>query len=71
MVSGEFPAGTILVDAQAMPGPRGATDAIGLGPTVPRILMGKVAVATLPLGPNGARPLPIDQPDVAGACDRL
>src|SRR5215472_12614050 len=55
----------------ALPGPRGATDAISIGPTLPRILTGKAAVATLPLGPGGARPLPIDQPEVGAAFDRL
>ena len=55
----------------ALPGPRGATDAISIGPTVPRILAGKAPVATLTLGPNGAQPLPIDQPDIANAFDRL
>jgi uncharacterized protein (DUF1501 family) len=55
----------------ALPGPRGATDAIGVGPTVPRILAGKAPVATLPLGPNGTQPLPIDQPQIASAFDRL
>jgi len=55
----------------ALPGPRRATDAISIGPTVPRILAGKAPVATLPLGPNGARPLPIDQPEIASAFDRL
>lgn len=55
----------------ALPGPRGATDAIGVGPTIPRILAGKAPVATLPLGPNGAQPLPIDQPQIASAFDRL
>jgi uncharacterized protein (DUF1501 family) len=55
----------------ALPGPRGATDAISVGPTLPRILTGKAAVATLPLGPGGARPLPIDQPEVGAAFDRL
>ena len=55
----------------ALPGPRGATDAISIEPTVPRILAGKAPVATLPLGPNGARPLPIDQPEIADAFDRL
>ena len=55
----------------ALPGPRGATDAISIGPTVPRILAGKAPVATLPLGPNGARPLPIDQPEIGNAFDRL
>src|SRR5215469_10880319 len=55
----------------ALPGPRGVTDAIGVGPTVPRILAGQAAVATLPLGPDGAQPLPIDQPQIASAFDRL
>src|SRR6202022_447530 len=54
-----------------LPGPPGATDAISIGPTVPRILAGKTPVATLPLGPNGARPLPLDQPEIARAFDRL
>jgi uncharacterized protein (DUF1501 family) len=55
----------------ALPGPRGATDAISIGPTLPRILAGKAAVATLRLGPSGAKALPIDQPDVGAAFDRL
>jgi uncharacterized protein (DUF1501 family) len=55
----------------ALPGPRGPADAISIGPTVPRILVGKAPVASLPLGPEGARPLPIDQPEVGSAFDRL
>jgi uncharacterized protein (DUF1501 family) len=55
----------------ALPGPRGAMDAISVGPTLPRILAGKAAVATLPLGPGGAQPSPIDQPDIGAAFDRL
>jgi uncharacterized protein (DUF1501 family) len=55
----------------ALPAPHGATDAISIGPTMPHILAGRATVATLPLGPNGARPQPIDQPDVASAFDRL
>jgi len=55
----------------ALPGPRGATGAISIGPTVPRILAGRAPVATLPLGPNGAQPLPIDQPEIGDAFDRL
>ena len=38
----------------ALPGPRGATEAISIGPTVPRILAGKAPVASLPLGRDGA-----------------
>jgi uncharacterized protein (DUF1501 family) len=55
----------------ALPGPRGAIDAISIGPTVPRILTGKAPVATLRLGPTGAQPLPIDRPEIADAFDRL
>jgi uncharacterized protein (DUF1501 family) len=55
----------------ALPGPRGPTDAISIGPTLPHILAGKAPVATLPLGPNGAKPLPIDQPEIGSAFDRL
>lgn len=55
----------------ALPGPRGAMDAVSVSPTLPRILAGKAAVATLPLGPRGARALPIDQPNVGAAFDRL
>src|SRR5712691_5422914 len=40
----------------ALPGPRGPTEALSIGPTVPHILAGKAAVASLPLGPNGAQP---------------
>ena len=55
----------------ALPGPRGATDAVSIGPTLPRILAGKAPVATVPLGPGGAQALPIDQPDIGSAFDRL
>ena len=55
----------------ALPGPRGPTEAIAIGPVVPQILAGRAPVATLPLGPDGARPLPLDRPEVASAFDRL
>ncbi len=55
----------------ALPGPRGPTEAICIGPIVPQILAGKAPVATLSLGPDGARPLPLDKPEVASAFDRL
>jgi uncharacterized protein (DUF1501 family) len=54
-----------------LPGPRGVTDAVSVGATLPRILAGKAPVATVPLGPNGAQPLPLDQPDIGSAFDRL
>src|SRR5262249_27528726 len=55
----------------ALPGPHGPTEAISVGPTLPRILMGNVPVASVTLGPDGARTLPIDQPEIANAFDRL
>jgi uncharacterized protein (DUF1501 family) len=55
----------------ALPCPRGPIDAISIGPTLPQILAGNMPVATLPLGPAGIKPLPIDQPEVASAFDRL
>lgn len=55
----------------ALPGPHGPTEAIGIGPTVPQILAGKAPVATLLLGPDGAKPSPLDQPEVGSAFDRL
>jgi uncharacterized protein (DUF1501 family) len=56
---------------QALPGRRGPTDAISVGPTLARILTGAAPVANLPLGPDPARALPIDQPQLAGPFDRL
>jgi uncharacterized protein (DUF1501 family) len=55
----------------ALPGRRGPTDAISIGATLARILTGAAPVANLPLGPNPARALPIDQPQLAEAFDRL
>lgn len=56
---------------QALPGPRGPTDAVSLGPTLPRILRGAAPVANLPLGPGAAAALPTDRPALAAAFDRL
>ncbi len=55
----------------AMPGNRSSTEALSLGPTVPRILAGKVPVANMPLGREAARPLPLDRPVVEASFDRL
>jgi uncharacterized protein (DUF1501 family) len=55
----------------ALPGPRTPTDALSVGPTLPFILKGSVAVANLPLGPKAAQPMAIDQPQVASAFDKL
>jgi uncharacterized protein (DUF1501 family) len=56
---------------QQLPGRRGPTDAVSIGPTLPRILSGKAAVANLPLGPAAATPMAIDRPELAAAFDRL
>ena len=56
---------------QALPGPRGPTDAISVGPTLPRILSGNAPVADLALGPAATPPAPIDRPELAAAFDRL
>ena len=55
----------------ALPGPRGPTDALSVGPTLPYILKGQVAVANLPLGPKAAAPMAIDRPEIASAFDKL
>jgi uncharacterized protein (DUF1501 family) len=55
----------------ALPGPHTPTDALSIGPTLPFILKGQVAVANLPLGPNAAQSIAIDQPAVASAFDKL
>ena len=56
----------------AMPGlSRDPTEAVAVGPTLPQILKGRMAVANLPLGPAAATPLAIDKPEIASAFDRL
>ncbi|HTW86965.1 MAG TPA: DUF1501 domain-containing protein [Candidatus Binataceae bacterium] len=54
-----------------MPGAHQPTEALSLGPTVPRILSGKMAVANLPLGRAAVRPMPLDRPIIETAFDRL
>jgi len=55
----------------AMPGAHQPTEALSVGPTVPRILSGKMAVANLPMGNNAARPIPMDRPLIETVFDRL
>jgi uncharacterized protein (DUF1501 family) len=55
----------------ALPGARTPTDALSVGPTLPFILRGSVAVANLPLGPRAAQPMAIDHPQIASAFDQL
>jgi uncharacterized protein (DUF1501 family) len=54
----------------AIPG-HSPTEAISLGPTVPRILSGRMEVANIALGRGAARPLPLDNPRIEEAFDRL
>jgi uncharacterized protein (DUF1501 family) len=55
----------------ALPGAHGPTEALSLGPTVPRILAGPLAVANIPLGRAADRPLPMDNPVIETSFDRL
>jgi len=54
-----------------MPGSHSATEALSLGPTVPRILAGRMAVANMPLGRAAERPMPLDRPIVEASFDRM
>jgi len=55
----------------ALPGPHSPTDALSVGPTLPYILQGPIAVANLPLGAKAAAPMAIDRPEIASAFDKL
>jgi uncharacterized protein (DUF1501 family) len=55
----------------ALPGPHAPTAALAVGPTLPQILRGRMAVANLPLGPAAGDALAVDRPEVAEAFDRL
>jgi uncharacterized protein (DUF1501 family) len=54
----------------ALPG-RSPTEAVSLGPVVPRILSGHMPVANIALGRGAARPMPLDNPRIEEAFDRL
>ena len=68
---GTTPDGWMNRTLAALPGTRSPTDALSVGPVLPFILRGPIAVANLPLGPNAAQPMAIDQPQVASAFDKL
>lgn len=51
--------------------PHRPMQALSLGPTLPRILRGRMTVANLPLGRAAARPMPLDRPPVTAAFNRL
>jgi uncharacterized protein (DUF1501 family) len=55
----------------ALPGVHQPTEALSLGPLLPRILSGSVPVANIPLGRGAARPMPVDNPNVERLFDRL
>src|SRR6185437_4145992 len=54
-----------------LPGPHGPTDALAVGPVLPFILKGRLAVANLPLGAAATQKQAIDRPEVASAFDKL
>ena len=54
-----------------LPGSHPATEAVSFGPTLPRILGGKVSVANVPVGKKAGRPMAIDRPVIADAFDRM
>jgi uncharacterized protein (DUF1501 family) len=55
----------------ALPDQRGPTDAIAIGPVLPQILRGKLAVSNLPLGPAASKPIAVDKPELAAMFDKL
>lgn len=55
----------------AMPGPALPTRAVSIGAVMPRILAGQANVTNVLPGPAGARPMPLDKPQIADAFDRL
>jgi uncharacterized protein (DUF1501 family) len=58
-----------LIDV--LPGARSATEAISVGPTLPRILSGRAAATNLALGNAATRPAPLDRPENQEAFDRI
>ncbi|MBI4524945.1 MAG: DUF1501 domain-containing protein [Deltaproteobacteria bacterium] len=56
---------------EVLPGRRNATDAISVGPTLPRILSGRISTTNLPLKPAGIRPMATDRAEIEAAFDRL
>ncbi len=54
-----------------LPGVHSATEAISVGPILPRILSGRAPATNLPLGNAATRPTPLDRPEIQEAFDRL
>ncbi len=54
-----------------LPGPHPATQALSIGPTLPRIMSGKASVANVALGGDPRHATPLDQPAVGAAFAQL
>ncbi len=54
-----------------LPGTKSATEAVSVGPILPRILSGRAAATNLALGNAATRPTPLDRPEIQEAFDRL
>ena len=55
----------------ALPGPHQPTEALSLSAVLPRILSGAMPVANIPPGRGAVRPMPLDNPRIESAFDRL
>jgi uncharacterized protein (DUF1501 family) len=55
----------------ALPGAHPSTEAVSLGPVLPRILSGKMAVANIATGRAADKPTPLDRPQIDQVFDRL
>jgi uncharacterized protein (DUF1501 family) len=55
----------------ALPGAHPATEAVSLGPVLPRILSGRMAVANIATGRAAEKPTPMDRPQIEAVFDRL
>jgi len=56
---------------EVLPGTRSATEAISVGPTLPRILSGRAAATNFALGKAATQPMPLDRPEMEEAFDQL
>ena len=54
-----------------LPGTRSATEAISVGPTLPRILSGRTAATNLALGKAATQPTALDRPEMEEAFNQL
>jgi uncharacterized protein (DUF1501 family) len=56
---------------EVLPGTRSATEAISVGPILPRILSGRAAATNLALGKAAIQPTALDRPEIQEAFDQL